>query len=140
MHLLLDLRALRFEFKANWPDKDKLLWSNAGGYRYWGWRGEPMIDDVVVDSFWPGYYGGSAGQLLCFDVGDAAKPNLASSVNLSFEQTEDDKTKYANRWNFSEAILNDNGLVYLSSQHTDFIEIEPDEGSKEEENKEYKDW
>ena len=123
------------EFKANWPDKDKLLWSNAGGYRYWGWRGEPMIDDVVVDSFWPGYYGGSAGQLLCFDVGDAAKPNLASSVNLSFEQTEDDKTKYANRWNFSEAILNDNGLVYLSSQHTDFIEIEPDEGSKEEENK-----
>ena len=123
------------EFKANWPDKDKLLWSNAGGYRYWGWRGEPMIDDVVVDPFWPGYYGGSAGQLLCFDVGDAAKPNLASSVNLSFEQTEDDKTKYANRWNFSEAILNDNGLVYLSSQHTDFIEIEPDEGSKEEENK-----
>ena len=123
------------EFKANWPDKDKLLWSNAGGYRYWGWRGEPMIDDFVVDSFWPGYYGGSAGQLLCFDVGDAAKPNLASSVNLSFEQTEDDKTKYANRWNFSEAILNDNGLVYLSSQHTDFIEIEPDEGSKEEENK-----
>ena len=123
------------EFKANWPDKDKLLWSNAGGYRYWGWRGEPMIDDVAGDSFWPGYYGGSAGQLLCFDVGDAAKPNLASSVNLSFEQTEDDKTKYANRWNFSEAILNDNGLVYLSSQHTDFIEIEPDEGSKEEENK-----
>ncbi|MFL3665862.1 MAG: beta-propeller domain-containing protein [Verrucomicrobiota bacterium] len=123
------------EFKANWLDKGKLLWSNAGGYRYWGWRGGPMIDDVAVDSFWPGYYGGSAGQLLCFNVGDAAKPNLASSVNLSVEQIEGGKTKYANRWNFSEAILNDNGLVYLSSQHTDYIEIEPDEGSKEEENK-----
>ena len=120
------------EFKANWPDKGKLLWSNAGGYRYWGWRGGPMIDDVAGDSFWPGYYGGSAGQLLCFDVGDAVKPNLASSVNLSVEQNEDGKAKYANRWNFSEAILNDNGLVYLSSQHTDYVEIEPDEGDEEE--------
>ena len=120
------------EFKANWPDKGKLLWSNAGGYRYWGWRGGPMIDDVAGDSFWPGYYGGSAGQLLCFDVGDAVKPSLASSVNLSVEQNEDGKAKYANRWNFSEAILNDNGLVYLSSQHTDYVEIEPDEGDEEE--------
>jgi hypothetical protein len=123
------------EFKANWPDKGKLLWSNAGGYRYWGWRGGPMIDDVAVDSFWPGYYGGSAGQLLCFDVGDAVKPSLASSVNLSVEQNEDGKAKYANRWNFSEAILNDKGLVYLSSQHTDYVEIEPDEGDEEEDEK-----
>ena len=88
---------------------------------------------LQVDSFWPGYYGGSAGQLLCFDVGDAVKPSLASSVNLSVEQNEDGKAKYANRWNFSEAILNDNGLVYLSSQHTDYVEIEPDEGDEEEE-------
>ena len=123
------------QFKPNWPDKGKLLWSNAGGYRYWGWRGGPMIDDVAVDSFWPGYYGGSAGQLLCFDVGDAVKPSLASSVNLSVEQNEDGKAKYANRWNFSEAILNDNGLVYLSSQHTDYVEIEPDEGDEEEDEK-----
>ena len=123
------------QFKPNWPDKGKLLWSNAGGYRYWGWRGGPMIDDVAVDSFWPGYYGGSAGQLLCFDVGDAVKPSLASSVNLSVEQNEDGKAKYANRWNFSEAILNDKGLVYLSSQHTDYVEIEPDEGDEEEDEK-----
>ncbi len=123
------------QFKANWPSAGKLLWSNAGGYRYWGWRGGPMIDDVAGDSLWPGYYGGSAGQLLCFNVGDAAKPSLASSVNLSVEENEDGKNKYANRWNFSEAILNDNGLVYLSSQHTDYIEIEPDEGDKEEDDK-----
>ncbi|MFQ3167537.1 MAG: hypothetical protein ACI8QI_000065 [Limisphaerales bacterium] len=118
------------QFKPNWPSAGKLLWSNAGGYRYWGWRGGPMIDDIAGDSLWPGYYGGSAGQLLCFNVGDAAKPSLASSVNLSVEQSEDGKNKYANRWNFSEAILNDNGLVYLSSQHTEYIELEPEEDPK----------
>ncbi|MDB4808118.1 beta-propeller domain-containing protein [Verrucomicrobia bacterium] len=125
------------EFKANWLSDGKLLWSNAGGYRYWGWRGGPMVDDGMLmegDVWWPGY-GGTAGQLLCFDVGAAAKPSLASSVNLSVEQSEDGKNKYANRWNFSEAILNDNGLVYLSSQHTEYIELEPDEGSKEEDDK-----
>ena len=122
------------QFKANWPSAGKLLWSNSGGYRYWGWGG-PMIDDFGGDSLWPGYYGGSAGQLLCFNVGDAAKPSLASSVNLSVEQNEDGKAKYANRWNFSEAILNDNGLVYLSSQHTDYVEIEPEEGDEEEDEK-----
>ncbi len=123
------------QFKPNWPSAGKLLWSNAGGYRYWGWRGGPMVDDIAGDSMWPGYYGGSAGQLLCFDVGDAVKPSLASSVNLSVEQNEDGKAKYANRWNFSEAILNDNGLVYLSSQHTDYVEIELDEGDEEEDEK-----
>ena len=120
------------EFKANWPSDGKLLWSNAGGYRYWGWRGGPMVDDGMLmegDVWWPGY-GGTAGQLLCFDVGAAAKPSLASSVNLSVEQSEDGKNKYANRWNFSEAILNDNGLVYLSSQHTEYIELEPEEEPK----------
>jgi len=122
------------QFKPNWPSTGKLLWSNAGGYRYWG-RGGPWIDDVVGDSIWPGYYGGSAGQLLCFDVMDVAHPSLASSVNLSVEENEDGKVKYANRWNFSEAILNDNGLVYLSSQHTDYIEIEPEEGDEEENEK-----
>ncbi|MDC0307461.1 beta-propeller domain-containing protein [bacterium] len=125
------------EFKANWLSDGKLLWSNAGGYRYWGWRGGPMVDDGMLmegDVWWPGY-GGTAGQLLCFDVGAVAKPSLASSVNLSVEQSEDGKNKYANRWNFSEAILNDNGLVYLSSQHTEYIELEPDEGSKEEDDK-----
>ncbi len=122
------------QFKPNWPSAGKLLWSNAGGYRYWGWGG-PWIDDVVGDSIWPGYYGGSAGQLLCFDVTDAAQPSLASSVNLSVEENEDGKVMYANRWNFSEAILNDNGLVYLSSQHTDYIEIEPEEGDEEENEK-----
>lgn len=114
------------QFKPTWPSAGKLLWSNAGGYRYWGWGG-PWIDDVVGDSIWPGYYGASAGQLICFDVTNTTQPSLASSVNLSVEENEDGKVKYANRWNFSEAILNNNGLVYLSSQHTDFIEIEPEE-------------
>ena len=116
------------QFKANWPSAGKLLWSNAGGYRYWGWGG-PMIDaiDVAGDAWWPGYYGGSAGQLICFDVGDAAKPSLASSVNLSVEENDDQKLRYANRWNFSEAILNDNGLVYLSSQHSEYVQPEPEE-------------
>ena len=88
-----------------------------------------MIDDGMLmegDVWWPGH-GGTAGQLLCFDVGNSAKPNLASSVNLSVEENQDGKKEYVNRWNFSEAVLNDNGLVYLSSQHTDYIEIEPDE-------------
>jgi hypothetical protein len=114
------------QFKPTWPSEGKLLWSNAGGYRYWGWGG-PWLDDVVGDSIWPGYYGGSAGQLICFDVTNTTQPSLASSVNLSVEENEDGKVKYANRWNFSEAILNKNGLVYLSSQHTDFIEIELEE-------------
>ena len=118
------------QFKPNWPSEGKLLWSNAGGYRYWGWGG-PWIDDGFSDSIWPGYYGGSAGQLLCFDVADAVQPSLASSVNLSVEESEDGKVKYANRWNFSEAILNKNGLVYISSQHTDYIDIEPKEGDGE---------
>jgi len=91
-----------------------------------------MVDDGMLmegDVWWPGY-GGTAGQLLCFDVGAAAKPSLASFVNLSVEESEDGKNKYANRWNFSEAILNDNGLVYLSSQHTEYIELEPEEEPK----------
>ena len=125
------------QFKGNWPSAGKLLWSNAGGYRYWGWRGGPDIDGGLMegDVWMPGYYGGSAGQLLCFDVADSAKPSLASSVNLSVEQNEDGKKKYANRWNFSEAVLNDNGLVYLSSQHTEYVEIEPEEGDKEGDDK-----
>ncbi|MED6314322.1 MAG: beta-propeller domain-containing protein, partial [Verrucomicrobiota bacterium] len=118
------------QFKPNWPSEGKLIWSNAGGYRYWGWGG-PWIDDGFSDSIEPGYYGGSAGQLLCFDVTDAVQPSLASSVNLSVEESEDGKVKYANRWNFSEAILNKNGLVYISSQHTDYIDIEPKEGDEE---------
>ena len=122
------------QFKPNWPSEGKLLWSNAGGYRYWGWGG-PWIDDGFSDSIWPGYYGGSAGQLLCFDVADAVQPSLASSVNLSVEESEDGKVKYANRWNFSEAILNKNGLVYISSQHTDYIDIEPKEGDEEDDEK-----
>ena len=125
------------QFKANWPSAGKLLWSNAGGYRYWGWRGGPEIDGGMMegDVWWPGYYGGSAGQLLCFDVADSAKPSLASSVNLSVEQNEDGKKKYANRWNFSEAVLSDNGMVYLSSQHSEYVEIQPNEDDKEGDDK-----
>ena len=45
-----------------------------------------------------------------------------------------------NRWNFSEAIINDEGLVYLSSQHSEYIapeEVEEKpEGEEGDEEKE----
>ena len=86
------------EFKANWPSEGKLLWSNAGGYRYWGWRGGPMIDDGLRgDVWWPGY-GGTAGQFLCFDVGDAVKPSLASSVEAPRIATDFGRNRVANEF------------------------------------------
>ena len=119
------------QFKANWPGDGSLLWSNKGGHRYWGWPW--IMDDIggMPDIWWPGY-GGGAGQLICFDVADPAKPALASNVNLSVEdedENEEDKKRrrYANRWNFSEAILSKNNLVYLSSQHSEYIRIEEEE-------------
>ncbi|MGB1743355.1 MAG: beta-propeller domain-containing protein, partial [Limisphaerales bacterium] len=112
------------QFKANWPGDGSLLWSNKGGHRYWGWPW--IMDDIggMPDIWWPGY-GGGAGQLICFDLADPANPALASNVNLSVEdedENEEDKKRrrYVSRWNFSEAILNDNGLVYLSSQHSEY--------------------
>jgi len=123
------------QFKANWPSDNSLLWSNQGGYRYWGWPW--VMDDIggMPDMWWPGY-GGGAGQLICFDVANPAKPTLASNVNLSVvEDGENGKNekrrRYANRWNFSEAILNDNGLVYLSSQHSEYIPVEEEEEKPE---------
>ena len=119
------------QFKANWPSDGSLLWSNEGGYRYWGWPW--IMDDIggMPDMWWPGY-GGGAGQLICFDVADPAKPALASNINLSVEEEEENgedkkRRRYANRWNFSEAILNKNNLVYLSSQHSEYIRIEEEE-------------
>ena len=119
------------QFKANWPGDGSLLWSNKGGHRYWGWPW--IMDDIggMPDIWWPGY-GGGAGQLICFDVADPAKPALASNVNLSVEdedENEEDKKRrrYVSRWNFSEAILNDNGLVYLSSQHSEYLTPEEEE-------------
>ena len=119
------------QFKANWPGDGSLLLSNKGGHRYWGWPW--IMDDIggMPDIWWPGY-GGSAGQLICFDVADPAKPALASNVNLSVEdedENEEDKKRrrYVSRWNFSEAILNDNGLVYLSSQHSEYLAPEEEE-------------
>ncbi len=119
------------QFKANWPGDGSLLWSNKGGHRYWGWPW--IMDDIggMPDIWWPGY-GGGAGQLICFDVADPAKPALASNVNLSVadeDENEEDKKRrrYVSRWNFSEAILNDNGLVYLSSQHSEYLAPEEEE-------------
>ncbi|MED6325716.1 MAG: beta-propeller domain-containing protein, partial [Verrucomicrobiota bacterium] len=125
------------QFKANWPGDGSLLWSNKGGHRYWGWPW--IMDDIggMPDIWWPGY-GGGAGQLICFDVADPAKPTLASNVNLSVEdddENEEDKKRrrYVSRWNFSEAILNDNGLVYLSSQSSEYLAPEEEEEKPEPE-------
>ena len=126
-------------FKANWPNDGKLLWTNKGGYRYWGW-GE--IDDIGMnDIWWPGY-GGGAGQLICFDVSGPANPVLASNINLSVvENDQPDKNgkrniHYLNRWNFSEAILNENGLVYISSQYSKFFEKKDSDNGKTTDDKE----
>ena len=78
--------------------------------------------------------------MICFDVADPAKPALASNVNLSVEdedENEEDKKRrrYANRWNFSEAILNDNNL-YLSSQHSEYIRIEEEEEKPKDDDEE----
>ena len=128
------------QFKANWPGDGSLLWSNKGGHRYWGWPW--IMDDIggMPDIWWPGY-GGGAGQLICFDVADPAKPALASNVNLSVEdedENEEDKKRrhYVSRWNFSEAILNDNGLVYLSSQHSEYIAPEEEEEKPKDDDEE----
>ena len=122
------------QFEANWPGDGSLLWSNKGGHRYWGWPW--IMDDIggMPDIWWPGY-GGGAGQLICFDLADPANPALASNVNLSVEdedENEEDKKRrrYVSRWNFSEAILNDNGLVYLSSQHSEYLAPEEEEGRR----------
>ena len=127
------------QFKANWPGDGSLLWSNKGGHRYWGWPW--IMDDIggMPDIWWPGY-GGGAGQLICFDVADPAKPALASNVNLSVEdedENEEDKKRrrYVSRWNFSEAILNDNGLVYLSSQHSEYLAPEEEEEKPKDDDK-----
>ena len=131
------------QFKANWPGDNTLLWSNKGGYRYWGL---PLLDDIDMhhDMWWPGYSGG-AGQLICFDVATPANPVLTSSINLSIENDEENsedkkRRSIVNRWNYSEAILNDKGLVYLSSQHSEYIapeEVEEKpEGEEGDEEKE----
>ena len=75
------------QFKANWPGDNTLLWSNKGGYRYWGL---PWLDDIDMHHgmWWPGYSGG-AGQLICFDVATPANPVLTSSINLSIENDEE---------------------------------------------------
>ena len=124
------------QFKANWPRDGKLLWSNKGGYRNWGWE-DSRIDDIgMSDIWWPGY-GGGAGQLICFDVSDPAKPVLASNINLSTEENDEhDKNNkrpwhYLNRWNFSEALLSESGLVYLSSQHSEYLEQKGSNGGSD---------
>lgn len=128
------------QFKANWPSDGKLLWSNKGGNRNYGWSDHLIEDDGMRDIWWPGY-GGGAGQLICFDVNDPAKPVLASNINLSTkendEQDENNKRSwhYINRWNFSESFHTKNGLVYLSSQHSEYFDQKgsnDDSGSEEE--------
>ena len=124
------------QFKANWPHDGKLLWSNKGGYRNWGWL-DPQIDDIgMSDIWWPGYRGG-AGQLICFDVSVPSKPVLASNINLSIKENDKQDENntltwhYLNRWNFSEAVLSESGLVYLSSQHSEYLEQKDSNGSSD---------
>ena len=128
------------QFKANWPSDGKLLWSNKGGNRNYGWSDHLIEDDGMRDIWWPGY-GGGAGQLICFDVNDPAKPVLASNINLSTkendEQDENNKRswQYINRCNFSESFHTKNGLVYLSSQHSEYFDQKgsnDDSGAEEE--------
>ena len=107
------------ELQAVWPREDVLVWVG-GGFSY-GWGcincAVPMMADSLVARPWPFWGGSSSGQLIAFDVRDAAAPKFASAVNLSSNTW----------WNFSKAFAQD-GKVYLSHQASRFIPIKPDAG------------
>ena len=107
------------ELQAVWPREDVLVWVG-GGFSY-GWGcincAVPMMADSLVARPWPFWGGSSGGQLIAFDVRDAAAPKFASAVNLSSNTW----------WNFSKAFAQD-GKVYLSHQASRFIPVKTDAG------------
>ena len=102
------------ELQAVWPREGVLVWVG-GGFSY-GWGcincAVPMMADALIARPWPFWGGSSGGQLIAFDVHDAAAPKFASAINLSSNTW----------WNFSTAFALD-GKVYLSHQASRFIPV-----------------
>lgn len=106
--------------EAVWPRDDVLVWS--GGQQFWLWYdvGVPVAGGAVglvagdaIGRVAPWFWGGSGGNLLAFDVGDATAPEFASEVSLGQNQ---------GWWSFSKAFAAD-GQVYLSHQASEFIVV-----------------
>ncbi len=99
--------------QAVWPRPGFLVLTGGGGYwDPWLEMGARPVSDVPGGFWRPVYWGGNAGRLIAFDVGDATAPKFLSDVNLAENQW----------WNFSSAYTVD-GLVYLS--HQAFIKPPP---------------
>ena len=105
--------------QALWPKPDLLVWSGGSQmYNWWWWGavdvavGAPMMADVAFGMPW---WGGSAGgRFAAFDVANGANPIFKSHTDLTTN----------GGWNYSKAIVA-NGLVYLSSQKTEAIPVDP---------------
>ncbi|HYV31614.1 MAG TPA: beta-propeller domain-containing protein, partial [Candidatus Binatia bacterium] len=101
------------DWQALWPKPEVVVFVGAG-FNWW-WRRclecpVPLAVDTISVQPWPFFWGGSGGQLLAFDVSDAASPQFASTVNLGTNTW----------WSFSQAFTAE-GLVYLSHQTSEFL-------------------
>jgi hypothetical protein len=98
-----------------WPKDDILVLGGAGSGSYYGVY--PMLNaTAVMTAILPGYYypwyGGQNGQLMAFNVSDAANPQFVSQVTLSD----------TNRWGFSQP-FSENSLLYITHQESEFIPV-----------------
>ena len=108
--------------QALWPKPNLLVWSGGSQINMWWW-GDVVMADVAIgapmsmDLRWGGmpWWGGSAGgRFAAFDVANAANPIFKSHTDLTTN----------GGWNYSKAIVA-GGLVYLSSQKTEAIPVDP---------------
>jgi hypothetical protein len=115
----VDLSGWSGNWEAVWPKPDVLVW--VGGGRSFWWLA-PTLGPVAgggslsgglstgLDAmFWP-FWGFGGGQLLAFDVSDAAAPVFDSEVNLSTNGW----------WSFSEP-FSTGTLVYLSHSASEWV-------------------
>ena len=109
----VDLSGWSGNWEAVWPKPDVLVW--AGGGRSFWWLA-PSLGPVAgglstgLDTmFWP-FWGFGGGQLLAFDVSNAAAPVFDSEVNLSTNGW----------WSFSEP-FSTGTLIYLSHSASELV-------------------
>lgn len=103
------------QMEALWTGSGLLVWSEEGGGYWRGWIDAPMIDVAIAPGRWWPWWGGG-GRLWVFDVTDPGLPVLRSTLDLA---------QNGERWGFSRAQVA-SGLVYRSSQQSEFIPFEPD--------------
>jgi hypothetical protein len=103
------------DFQAVWPKSGTLVFAGGGfNYIYRCFECPMLLADSLVARPIPWWgWGGAGGELLAFDVADAASPSLASFLDLSSNAW----------WNYSQAFSVD-GLVYLSHQTSEFIPLD----------------